>query len=189
MGGKRVRVRDKVLVVAITVLIAVVVFILACSVGQKETYTSGDGKRTEIEALVCQATNPEGGFLESETAEKVTHEIRITFRGDEADKWHYVFLGEYASPEAAIRDENALHSYYDIHMGKEEIPLTTFSPAYLLDDEELKITFYTNDKNDLTTSTASLFFIDATESATIMRAKIGDLKTLYEKKGFSCTIK
>ena len=181
--------RGKVLGGIIIAFGAAIAFAIACIVKQKEVYVPGAEKKTVVEALVCESSNPEGGLFNSEIANRVTHEVKATFKDNGIDKLSYMFLGEYNSADEAASDEATLHAYYNIYMGQKEVPIATFNPVYSVNEKALQMVFYTDDKDEIEPSVAALFFIDAEEVAMMKRVKIDELKTLYEKKNFSCIVK
>ena len=165
--------------IAVSIALSVAAFMLF---GSKETHISASTTETTIKSLVCNSANPKNPFFISETAETNNHELKVTYRGETADKISYNYDGSYASNSVADTAGSSLHADYNIYMGENAESLY---PTFSVVENKLKISLYTEYRK-LNTKNAILFFINADEYQGLGDYSVDDLKNLYEGQGFSC---
>ena len=170
--------------IAVSIALSVVAFMLF---GSKETHISTSTAETIIKSLVCNAANPKNPFFISETAENYNHEIKVTYRGETADKISYVYDGVYVSNSVADTAGSSLHADYNIYMGENGAYQESLYPTFSVVDNKLKVSLYT-EYGKINSVIAKLFFINAEEFHNLDNYSIEDLGNLYAEKGFSCEI-
>ena len=178
-------------------LIATGIVIIAVSIGLgaavfmlfrgEETHISTNTAETIIKSLVCNAANPKNPFFISETAENYNHEIKVTYRGETADKISYMYDGVYVSNSVADTAGASLHADYNIYMGENGVYQESLYPTFSVVDNKLKVSLYADYKK-LNSVTAKLFFINAEEFHDLDNYSAEELSNLYAEKGFSCEI-
>lgn len=170
--------------IAVSIALSVAAFMLF---GSKETHISTSKTETTIKSLMCNSADPKNPFFVSETAETNNHVVKVTYRGEIADKISYNYDGSYTSSSVADTVGSSLHADYNIYMGKNGAYQESLYPTFSVVDNKLKVSLYT-EYNKVNSVTAKLFFINAEEFHDLDNYSIEDLKNLYVEKGFSCEI-
>ena len=168
------------------ILLIIVIFILT---NGRETYTSEDGERQSISALVCTTGNQENAFFYSTIANTVTNQIKVTFRGEQFDKLFYEYMGVYRSDEVAHEDEVRFHANYDIYMGGNDIRLNSLNPSYSAANSKFILTLYVDDYARINRVTSGFFFIDEDLIEDFENYSIDKMKNYYESKEFNENVK
>ena len=153
----------------------------------EETHISTNTAETVIKSLVCNAASPKNPFFVSETAENYNHEIKVTYRGETADRISYVYDGVYVSNSVADTAGASLHADYNIYMGENGVYQESLYPTFSVVDNKLKVSLYT-EYGKINSVIAKLFFINAEEFHNLDNYSIEDLGNLYAEKGFSCEV-
>ena len=169
--------------IAVSIALSVVAFMLFSS---KETHILANTTETTIRSLVCSSADPKNPFFVSGT-ETNNHELKVTYRGETADKISYNYDGSYASNSVADTAGSSLHADYNIYMGENGSYQDNLYPTFSVVDNKLKVSLYT-EYGKINSVTAKLFFINAEEFHDLDNYSIEDLGNLYAEKGFSCEI-
>ncbi|MBR2831091.1 hypothetical protein IKE83_01910, partial [Candidatus Saccharibacteria bacterium] len=124
-------------------------------------------------------------FFKSDTAQRYTHEIRATFKGDKLDDISYVYEATYNSPEAVESANAALHADYNTYMGENNQNQGMLEPIFANLKSKLKVSLYGN-RSKLNDVTVKFFFLEPAEVQEMGKNDMDKLEKLYKEKGFSC---
>lgn len=168
-------------------VIAVIVFIAWWFLRPKQTDVQSEDQTDKTVSLQCEVSDIDGAFFESSTAQKITHEIRATFKNDKIDKMSYTFYGVYNSHSVAENVNAILHGQYNKYMGEQGLSQQSLNPDFATIGDDLKITLFT-DRAKLSSLTTQFFFLDTDEYQRLASRSVSEMKELYEAKGFSCEV-
>lgn len=170
-----------VIIVVVAVIVALVLIGNLVFKNQEQRISSNEGQ-TVVRSMDCVAKQPQDAFFQDELATEAEHEIKVTYRNNDANKISYVYDGEYATFNDAEDAEAKLHADYNIYM---KDLADSFSPNFSVIEDELKVSLFA-DAYDLGSATARMFFITPEEFENMEDYNIDDLKQIYESKGFQC---
>ena len=168
-------------------IVAILAVALSLLFGKKETKISEEKEDVTMGALYCKSTHPNDAFFVSETATKGEHEVKITFRGEGADKFSYIYYGTYGTENEADHDRSAMHADYNIYMGENGVEQGSLTPTFTYNGASTKINLFAERGSSLNAVTARFFFLSGDELDKVGEYSKDDLEKLYVKKGFSCT--
>ena len=187
--SKNSSVIPKIVAVALVVLLlGVVVWLLT---NKKETITNSDNKTPNYSSLECKADGLAEGYkptIELDPAEKSEYTIKALFDDDSLGEISYEFRGEYPSDQAAESAEAWFRTRYYRYMDSIGVNAESINPVFINTGKNLKLSLYAERKK-FTSSIAPTFLIDREEYGTLSEMSPEALKKLYEKKGFSCTVR
>lgn len=172
-----------ILIVIVAVITAVVVWVLSFS---KETVVKTERDSSEHGSLLCKGKSDEYSFFK-DSPSKVTQEVKILFVDNKMDKISLAYTGIYDSEYNAQLYGTQFRVDFEkkvLDYGKET---TSFSPIFAIENNVLTISLYTDVKN-IDSSTSKFFNIDTSEFNSIKSMSQSEVKSLYEKKSFSCII-
>ena len=153
-----------------------------------ETHESTSGGNESIGSLYCEATNPVDAFFTSTRAQNTKHEIKITFRGDTADKISYTYTGTYETEALAEQDNATLHANYNIYMGEHKVSAESLTPAFSTIENMMRISLFTK-QSAINSATANLFFLGPDEYGNLKNYSGNTIQSIYKNQGFSCEFK
>ena len=174
-----------ILAVVAIVIIAILVFI---PLNGSEKHISVSKEEAKITALTCESHEHDNAFFTSDTANKIAHDIKVTFQGNNLSKVFYRYNGAYNSNDAAKKDEATLHAKYNIYMGENEISQESLAPTYSTVNTKLDISLYMEEDKKLNPATAVFFFIDKEKLMDYKKFSVNEMKDYYENKNFVCQI-
>lgn len=170
------------LALGLTAVAALVIFGVTQLFVPRETISTPTSTSSSINALVCEAEDPQEKFFATDGAVSVDHVIKATYVDSVADKISYTYEADYGSPEAATKAEAQLHADYNIFMGKNG---DDFTAQFMPMGDELKISVFAETKN-LGSLTSRVFFINTEEFEELKDYDVQDLAKIFQRKGFSC---
>ena len=151
-----------------------------------ETRTNEHIEQQAIAAISCSANGVENYFFDPNAANSIENVVKITFVNDKMDKMIFSYNGVYSSDSVAENDEANLHAKYNEYMGERSINPNILSPNFSRVKNNLQITLYIDDINNINNTTATFFFLDNDAVGNFKTYSIDQAKEFYEKKGFSC---
>ena len=160
----------------IIILILVVVWLFS---NNKETITSSD--------LSCESSSSEGRFFKPYDAIRVKHRIVMTFVNDVLNSASYTFHGTYNSDDKAENAEAWLHGDYNEHFKGTDLNPENYAPNFVSVNSKVDISLYV-DRNKMNSVIMQVFNLNTEELAKFNDLHMDDFKTIYEKKGFTCTL-
>lgn len=181
--------RDKKKIIGFVTLGLVLLILIICILllfSSSETHTSTVKDADEISALYCKAGKLENAFFDSDAANTIKHEIKLTFKNATLDKIYYSFKGTYPSEDTAAADETRLHAKYNIYMGDNGVDQGSLSPNYSVVKAKFKLSMYVDSLDKINTITAKLFFINKEDLQGFGSNSMDDLKSYYENQSFQC---
>lgn len=172
---------------SIIAVVAVVSLIILNVFGSKETYITDGGTTAAVSSLDCRIITPKDAFFYSDEDLNATSEVKATLVDDKFDKISFVYTGTFADNNAAKVVSSAMHADYNIYMNGTPIDFSELSPNFSVIGNQVVINLFLTTET-LTTETAKLIFLSASETSKIKNYSGGDLKKLYTDKGFSCNL-
>lgn len=175
-------------VIACSILILFVVFVIVILSYDKKTDVSTSTSSSETKTLVCNTGPVEKAFFTIDDASQVQHEVKIMFVDDKISKLFYTYDGKLRDGDAAEGAATDMHIKYDRYLSQRKLESsgnlqTTFSHP----GTEVRIDIYTGPEG-INGDTASFFFFDNEELDSMMKQNSDGLKKYYTENGFSCVL-
>lgn len=174
-------------VIVFFILIAMIAIILYIFTNGRETHIKNSGNSYSIEILYCFNNNPAHSFFSDNNIIDNKHEIKITYRKNEANNISYTYTGVFSSKEKADNVNAILHAKYNTYMGQYNLSPTILGPVFSVVENKFKINLYAS-IDSINSIVSELFFLDSNEATKLKNESIDELKTLYINKGFQCKI-
>lgn len=175
---------DAVIVVVIAIAVLTVFWVLSSS---KQTTTYSEAEVDASDALVCKNNTDDGSFFKTSERISVSHEIRILVKKDALSTITLIYTGQFESKSATEYASGVLHADYNKHLSEYGLSPSEFAPRFNTEDNTLTITLYAN-VGAINSVSSKLFYIDSSEFNKVKSMDVDKLKSLYESKGFLCTI-
>ena len=171
--------------IAVVAIAALVAWGLYSFFNGNETYVSGGNEGESVSALDCKATAVSNPFFVSNTAQSVTHEIKVTFADGKANKLSYNYYGTYETPALAETANATLHADYNIYMGENGLSAERLYPTFVAVDNTVKINLFA-EKGKLDVPTGKIFFLKADEAVDFFTYSSTVVSKIYNVQGFNC---
>ena len=177
----------KIILIIIGVLAAIFLYMLLFS--QKRTMESSKKSDNEsISSISCTAKSiGEHPIYYSDKALTSDYEIRGIFNGDQLRNITLDYISKYANKDAAKSSQFWIQAHYNFKWQDWGFGSDPLQANYTVLEDNTVITRVYADYNQLTERTASLMLITANNGNVPSSSK--DIKSNYEKLGFTCTIK
>lgn len=173
-------------VVATAILVAIAVIIMLIF-RTHNTTTTITRDYADTSYISCLSGSPDGAFFVSKSAESISHEIKVIFSDDVADKFSYTLRSTYNSSAAARQDIAVWHADYNNYMADHNTDPEKLSPQFADIDTKSEIALYTTIE-DMNSSTHDFFFLTDEEYSKIQNYSTEELQSLYKSKGFLCEV-
>ena len=184
---KEERSHKYIIVVAVLCVVAILAAALSILFNKTETKTTIEKDDVAVGALYCTASNPEKPFFAPESATEEKHEIKVTFKGNRADKFAYNYQGVHNSEEEADHTRTTMHADYNTYMGQNGVDQGSLTPVFTYDGSKSIINLFAASGGSLNVVTSKFFFLSDDEYRELNNYSEEDLNKIYTDKGFSCT--
>ncbi len=174
-------------VCVLVALFALVMAIVVVALSGKETYNSATYNEDELKTLYCEAGELEGGLFNFDDASGVKNIVKYVYGGDNILRLSYTYTANFELESVAKARLATMHADYNEYMGKTDVYFDSLSPAFNLFDTSVSVNLFI-ERNLFTVDTSKMVFLSTSDYITAKKAKIEDLKKLYEKKNFTCKI-
>lgn len=181
--------RDKYLIIGVIVFAVIAMLVLVLIwlfTNNHETLISEDANYGTITSLECHSDHIEKSFFDPESAQRYTHLITATFKGDRLDNISYNYDGTYRSEGVADSELARMHADYNKYMGSVDVYSESLNPVFNAIKSKLKISLYGEPKT-LNEAVMVLFFLEKEDYGKFKDLSGKDFKKRYESKGFDCT--
>lgn len=166
---------------------AIALIVIWLLTNQHETRVSTTTDMGNYSSLICTSSSPNEPFFVSKNVQRFTHELTIMFTNEYLNDMSYKYEGVYNSEGTAETAMSEMHVDYNKYMATGGVYQEKLNPIFMTDKTKVRISLYAEPEK-LNNVVARLFFLSDEDLSKLGEYSQDDLKELYEKKGFSCTI-
>lgn len=185
--NKGSRVNTMMIAALVLVVGAVILAIMWLLTNRHETKISNTINTDNYSSLICESNSPEEPFFVSKSVQRFTHELKVMFNNGHLNDISYRYEGTYNSNDVAETAMAEMHADYNKYMSGGGVYQEKLNPVFATDKTKTRISLYA-EPDKLNNVVARLFFLGEDDLNKLGSYSQSDLKELYEKKGFSCTI-
>lgn len=164
--------------------IGIVIWLLTYS---RETTTITNHDNSVSSSLECNSSHPVEPFFHSSNSTKAKHVIRLLFKNDVLNEMSYDYDASFETEDDATYAEAVLHAKYNQYMGEHRLYKDDYSPSFNVIENKVRMSIYADGKK-ITKSVLPLFYIPDENFEELNDLKPKDLKNIYAKQGFTCSI-
>lgn len=185
--NKKSRIDTVSIAVLASIVGAVTLIIIWLLTNHHETRVSTTTDMGNYGSLACTSQNPDEPFFVSKNVQRFIHELTVMFTNEHVNDFSYRYEGTYNSEGAAETAMAEMHASYNKYMASGGVYQEKLNPVFMTDKTKVRISLYAEPEK-LNNVVARLFFLSDEDLSKLGDYSQSDLKELYEKKGFSCTI-
>lgn len=174
--------------VAFALIIAFVAILILLLTNKKETLITQGTQDSNATLLKCEITHFEDAFFKHSTVQNTKHEIDISLLDDRISKMTYDYTGTYNSMEAAVSAEARLHADYNKYMSQAGLSPESYNPVFNAVKTKVRISLYAELKK-MNSVIGKIFSLDEDEVKHLGDYGASEMKKIYEKKSFACSLK
>lgn len=174
--------------VVFTLIVAFVAIVILLITNKRETLITQESQDSNATILKCEITYLEDAFFKYSTVQNTKHEIDISLLDDRMSKATYDYTGTYNSMEAAVSAEARLHANYNKYMSQAGLSPESYNPVFNAVKTKVRISLYAELKK-MNSVIGKIFSLDEDEVKHLGDYGASEMKKIYEKKGFSCSLK